>query len=114
MIIMLIASIALAIIGVALMWYSESSSSSFDWLIFLFGIVLIIVGALGLITLVINVYNWKAASVKAELINREYGTQYTQEEVFYASGVINTIRELDRKRIEVNGDLFRDKEQKED
>ena len=45
---------------------------------------------------------------KARIINREYHTNYTQAEVFWASNVINTIRELDRKRIELNGDLMRE------
>ena len=50
-------------------------------------------------------YSWVAASHQADIINREYGTSYTQQEVFYASGVIDTVRELQRQRIELNGDL---------
>ena len=53
-------------------------------------------------------FDWIAAEHRAQIINREYGTNYTREEVFYASSVIDTIRELDRKRVEVNGDLFRE------
>jgi len=50
-------------------------------------------------------FNYRAAETKASLINREYNTDYTTEEVFYASDVINTIRELDRTRIEINGNI---------
>ena len=50
-------------------------------------------------------FNYRAAETKATLINREYNTDYTTEEVFYASDVINTIRELDRTRIEINGNI---------
>jgi cytochrome bd-type quinol oxidase subunit 2 len=50
-------------------------------------------------------FKYKAAEVIASLINREYNTTYTQAEVFYASDVINTIRELDRTRIEINGNI---------
>lgn len=50
-------------------------------------------------------FNYRAAETKATLINREYNTDYTTEEVFYASDVINTILELDRTRIEINGNI---------
>lgn len=45
-------------------------------------------------------YGWMASEHRARIINREYGTNYTQAEVFYASDVIETVRELDRKRID--------------
>lgn len=54
-------------------------------------------------------WSWTAADYKAQIINREYGTSYTQSEVFYASDVIETVRQLDRKRYEINGDLVRGK-----
>ena len=46
---------------------------------------------------------------RADIINREYGTNYTAAEVFFASSVIDTVRELDRKRIELNGNLMHNK-----
>lgn len=45
-------------------------------------------------------YGWMASEHRARIINREYGTNYTQAEVFYASDMIETVRELDRKRID--------------
>lgn len=57
-------------------------------------------------------WDWLAAEQKANIINREYGTNYTQKEVYFASDVIDTVRELDRKRIEVNGDLMREEKDK--
>ena len=73
--------------------------------------------ALGLASLFVSVtsaiafsftaYAWLAADYKAKIINREFGTSYTKEEVFWASDVIDTIREIDRKRIEVNGNVMR-------
>lgn len=50
---------------------------------------------------------WFSAKYKTEILNREYGTNYTHEEIFWASSVVDTIRELDRKRFEVNGDFRR-------
>lgn len=57
-------------------------------------------------------WNWIASEYKTQIINREYGTHYTQQEVFYASDVINTIRELNRNRYEINGDLLHGKDVK--
>jgi hypothetical protein len=54
------------------------------------------------------VWDWQAAKYKVDIINREYGAEYTREEIFFAHDVIGTIRELDRKRIEINGDIMRD------
>lgn len=51
-------------------------------------------------------YLWVASEHRAELINRQLGTQYTREDVFYASEYIDEVREIQRKRIELNGDLI--------
>ena len=52
-------------------------------------------------------WEWRASEYKVKVINGQYNTNYTKEEVFYASDVIEEIRKLERKRIEVNGDLFK-------
>jgi len=54
-------------------------------------------------------YSWIAAGHKADIINREYHTNYTQAEIFYADDVIDSVRQLQRQRIEVNGDLMQQK-----
>lgn len=51
-------------------------------------------------------FDYMAAEHKASIINRECNANHTQLEVFYASDVIETVRELDKKRIELNGDLI--------
>jgi RsiW-degrading membrane proteinase PrsW (M82 family) len=56
------------------------------------------------------VWSWNASEYKANIINREYGTSYSREEIFYGSDVIETIRQLDRTRMEINGNILRDKE----
>lgn len=53
-------------------------------------------------------YGWIASWHQTNILNREYGTAYTREEVFFASDVIDTVRQLDRKRFEINGDLARE------
>lgn len=54
-------------------------------------------------------YDWVGAKYKRDIINREYGTTYTREEIFFGKDVIEAIRNLDRQRYEVNGNLMRDK-----
>lgn len=69
----------------------------------------IVAGVIALVLICVNgfmVFAWTSAKYKAQIINREYGTEYTRDEVFYASDVINTIRELDRRRIELNGNIL--------
>lgn len=70
------------------------------------GIIMVIVSACGLLHYSIIGYSWFAAEYQARLINQEFGTEYTQEEVFWASDVIDEIRELQRNRIEVNGNVM--------
>lgn len=77
------------------------------------GVIAIICGVVTIaliIALGINGWYWRSSEYKKTLINREYHTSYTQEEVFYASDVIETIRQLDRTRIEINGNLLNKKE----
>lgn len=76
------------------------------------GLLIGIGSALGAVVYSLLAWGWLAADYKAQIINREYGTSYTQAEVFYASDVIETVRQLDRKRYEINGDLVRGKEAK--
>lgn len=71
--------------------------------------IVVIMGFIGLFVYCFLVYDYIAAGYKKEIINREYGTNYTRQEVFYASDVIETVRELNRTRLEVNGDLLKDK-----
>lgn len=68
--------------------------------------VVAIIGFMGLIAYSFLAFSYVGAEYKAGIINREYGTSYTQEEVFYASSVIDTIRDLNRSRMEINGDLI--------
>jgi alcohol dehydrogenase class IV len=72
-----------------------------------FGYALAFCSAIALVLWMVLAFNYKAAEYKAAIINREYKTEYTRLEVFYASDVIDIIRELDRKRVEINGDILK-------
>ena len=77
-----------------------------------FGIVGICVSFLAIALCMAATWNWVSAEYKTSVINREYGTDYTTEEVFFARDVIETIRDLDRIRYEINGSLLKNGEQK--
>ena len=68
--------------------------------------IFVVVGFVLLGVYAVVSWEYLAAEYKVDIVNREYGTEYTQLEMFYASDVIETVRELDRKRIEINGDLI--------
>ena len=98
---------ALAAIAVVLMAYADDNSLSL--------IIGIIASAMVLFASGCGVfmsYEWFAAEHKARILNSEYGTNYSQQEIFFASSVIDTIKHLDRKRVELNGDLLRDESDK--
>ena len=66
----------------------------------------VILGFVGLLVYAGAGWYYIAAGHKAELLNKEYGTNYTQADVFYASSVIDLVREIDRMRLTVNGNLI--------
>lgn len=69
------------------------------------GAILTVFSIVGAIGFIILGFDYKASSFKAEIINREYGTNYTSEEIFYAGDVIDTIRQIDRQRIELDANV---------
>lgn len=105
MILILIALITLAVLGFVLLVMADGWDS---FVTFLIGILCVAVAGTGLIVYSYAGWQYMAAEYKADIINREYGTNYTRAEVYWAADVIDTVRELDRKRIELNGDLLRD------
>ena len=39
-----------------------------------------------------GMYKWNAAKHQANIINKEYGTNFTQDEIYYASDVIEALK----------------------
>jgi len=90
-----------------------AADSDCGWKGFIAGLTAVILGVATGITVICYCYmvwEWQASAYKVAIINREYGTKYTREEIFYATNVIDTIREIDRKRIEINGNVLKGKE----
>ena len=96
----------LGIIGLFVFGMTAIKLPGYNMFAELFGGVMVCCGGVGLIIYALLAYSYVAAQYQADILNREYGTTYTREDVFYASNVIDTIRDLDRKRIEVNGDVI--------
>jgi hypothetical protein len=90
-------------------FYGIKTSYDYSFHEFASGMIAII-GCLGLLVYCTMVFDYFAAGYKAHIINREYNTNYTQLEVFYASDVIDTVRDLNRKRVELNGNLITGKQ----
>lgn len=107
MIILAVGLVVAAICAWILMCIANDGYSAWHGLAALLSCLIAISAAFTGVAYVWQGWNWIAAEQKANIINREYGTNYTQEEVYFASDVIETVRQLDRKRIEVNGDLMR-------
>lgn len=103
MILILIALIAAGVIGYFIVERCDNVIPE------ILGVVLMLGSAASCIVWGWSAWEWFAAPYKAAVINREYGTNYTREEIFWANSSIEIIRELDRKRIEVNGDVMRER-----
>lgn len=109
MIAILFGLIALGIFSVTMLWVALKARNS---AVEIASVILGLIGSVGTLfgTLVLCAcaVSWFGAEHKARVINETFGTHYTQAEVFWAEDVIDEVRELRRKRIEVNGDLFRE------
>lgn len=73
----------------------------------LLGLLLSVFGGVATVVFIIVLcfygFDWKSSQYKANIINREYGTDYTKEEVFYAEDVIETIQQIARTRVDIQG-----------
>lgn len=103
MVLILVAIVVLAALSVFLVKYGDNQCNAFVLLVGLCGCVCVVITSCAY---AFTVWSWIASEHRTNIINREYGTQYTREEVFYASDVIDTVRQLERQRIEVNGNLL--------
>lgn len=100
----LIALVIMALMSWLFFWGDYCKDSGF---LFLLGIISAVLSVIMAIIVVGNVYDWIGSKYKADILNREYGTKYTQEEIYFARNVIETIRQMDRQRIEVNGNILK-------
>ena len=108
MIIILIALVALTALTIILFWYGTKGWQNNHIFATTLGCVSSVLLVVILTFYACLSFEWFASEHKTKILNREYNTNYTREEVFWASDVIDTIRELDRKRVEINGDIMKE------
>lgn len=90
------------IAGFSMVMAGEAPTGSGRELVFSITALFGTVASLGLfIAYALLCGSYYAAGVKAEVINKEYGTDYTQEQVFFADEVIDVIHEIKRKRVDL-------------
>lgn len=107
MLMMLTVILALGTLSIFLLKLSNDYTYSITGDVMAFtGILGCVITTIALLVYLMLGWYWIASEYKADIINREYQTNYTQAEIFYASDVIDTIRQLDRKRYEVNGNIM--------
>lgn len=109
MLYVLIAIVLAFAFSVFLFQLGDKGYQGFHTAMAIIGIVGGLASLAGLLLYAAGVYFWYAAGVQATIVNRQYGTSYTREEIFYASSVIDEIRQLERKRIELNGNILRER-----
>ena len=97
-----------ACLTIANIYYVSKSyeQDGFEMFSVLFGIIsgTVTLFLLGFFSL--TCWNWYSAEYQAKIINSEYGTNYTREDVLYASNVIDTIQQINRNRVEINGNVM--------
>lgn len=72
-----------------------------------FGAISLFISAITFLIILLNSWDYIGAAYKTKIINNEYKTNYTQDEVFWADDVIEVIREVQRNRYEINGNLMK-------
>lgn len=92
----LVVSIIVMVLGALL-----SDSSWGDML----GIVMLVLGGIGaailaMVFVIVAVETYEG-KIKAQILNREYGTNYTVEEITWGEDVVDKVLELQRQRIEL-------------
>lgn len=55
------------------------------------GLIITTVSALAAIGFAVGCFGWVSAQYKTDIINKEFGTSYTREDVYFASDVIEAI-----------------------
>lgn len=97
MLILIIISVITTVTAIVLGLFSDDIEI-FQGLSLILGVVAMVV----ILSLIPFTLLYHGAKYKAEIINREFGTEYTQEEVFYADDVIGIIQQIKRQRIELD------------
>lgn len=101
LILILVALVVAAICSGLFAYGNYEFSGSVSTIIFIFSIVVLLFWASLFLQYV-------SAKHKTEIINKEFQTDYSVKQIFWAEDVIKEVREVKRQRIELNGNLMQD------
>lgn len=91
--IIFLSALSLIILGGALLFFSfQKDEKGVGLSMFFVGLITIVVGFFALGSIGWNGYDWRASKRIASVINHEYGTEYTREEIFYDKDTIKIIK----------------------
>lgn len=102
MILILLSIISCACIAGYLIHFGVNGYKSTHFVAAFFGFFLMAASIIWIVTYPILAWSWIASEQKANILNREFGTNYTREEIFWASGFIETIGEIGRDPASLN------------
>lgn len=88
--------ILLSLFGIIILGTWASQSELPDVFTDIIGPVIIIFGFAGLFFYIILAFDYVASEYRMKLINEEYNTNYTQEEVFFAHDIIKKVNKKQR------------------
>lgn len=94
--------VGLSILAILLLIHSERGYQVKHTITGFLGVLASIFSCVGLVVIAIHGWSWIASEHKARIINAEFGTTYTQEDIFYASDVIDEIRQIARHRYDID------------
>jgi uncharacterized BrkB/YihY/UPF0761 family membrane protein len=95
---MAVSTIMVIVLATNKVWDSEKG----QWLISIFGTFIMFC----LLAFAIVTPNIIKAGVVTKMLNEKFETNYTEEQVFWASDLIEEIRQTERTRVELNGNLL--------
>ena len=109
MLLIFLAILMLCVISGICIKYGFSGYTGRHELVGIFGVLGCVFSAFACVIFAGASFKYLGAEHKANIINREYSTNYTAEEIFWASDVIETIQNIKRNRYEINGNLMKNK-----
>ena len=88
-------------IGVFLAWIAQRYEELGVALCGAGATIAFVIALIMLVIIPIYAFEYEKATYQAKVLNREYETEYTIEEVMYAKNVIETVQYLNRSRLEI-------------
>ena len=95
---MFLGCIAMVAIAALLFWYSLEENVVGAYVV---GVFIACAAACLIVATFVTFTNWVSAGPRAELLNREFGTHYTADDIFYGDDIIKEVIYGHRSRIDL-------------